>query len=77
MTLFLGANRWLDVALANGTAWVQVSPPTSRPSNATGLPHRGPIGLRKFLPAVRSDEGGKCRVEQVTGLPFAFELAVA
>jgi hypothetical protein len=30
-----------------------------------------------FLPAFRSDAVAKHRVEEVTGLPFAFEVAVA
>jgi len=43
-----------------------------------GGPGKEPFGVRpELVMPVRSDNNSKRRVEQVTGLPFAFELAVA
>ncbi len=55
--------------------WVPVAPAsTDRPERHDCALLIRPRGVR--IP-VRSDEAGKRRVEQITGLPFAFELAVA
>ncbi len=56
--------------------WIWLVPSASKRDIGTSAPGSG-LHVVGSCPLVRSDGIRKRRVEQVTGLPFAFELAVA